>query len=293
MFVSFQKAKTTLVAVLLFLAVTLAFNVFGKDKSEQQLRVDFLNVGQGDSILLSKGHFQMLIDGGPSGKKVLAEIGKVMPYFDRKIEIVVVTHYDKDHLSGLIEVARNYEIGSIIESGNFSETELARTLREIQVNQSIEKIELYRGDTIRYQDALFTIINPDQKSPLLKASPSDNNDDSLVIHLNWWQSSFLFSADIDDKKEKELLRKNLPLKADVLKVAHHGSKYSTSEDFLKRVAPRVGVIQVGKNSYGHPASETLARLSDLGVRVARNDENGRITFTCQKSQKECKMIMER
>jgi len=241
------------------------------------LEVDFLAVGQGDSIFVEmpKGQ-QVLIDGGPDAS-ILKKLAKEIPFYDRTIDLVILTHPEKDHLFGLLEVLKKYEVKNILWTGVVRDTaewkEWMRLIKkegvEIKIAQAGQKIIL-QENPLAYIDILFPFESQDGKE--LK----DSNDTSIVARLVFGNDSFLFMGDATIKTENNLITENVFLDSDILKVAHHGSKTSTSENFLEKVSPEMAVIEVGENNYGHPTPEVLAILEQFGIHILRTDKNGDI-----------------
>jgi len=235
------------------------------------LEVSFFDIGQGDSILIeAPGGYQILIDGGPSYSKVLDELSREMPFNDKEIDLVILTHPESDHMTGLLSVLENYKVDNILWTGIEKEGEKFEAWKRM-INE--EKTNIYyanSGDKVIIGEASLEIMNP--KESLNGKEFKESNDTAIVSKLKYMDSSFIFTGDISTKKENDLAN----IDVDILKVAHHGSKYSTSEDFLQKATPLAAVIQVGKNSYGHPTEEVLTRLNNFGIKVLRNDTNGDI-----------------
>lgn len=237
------------------------------------LGVYFYDVGEGDSILIETPvQYQILIDGGPTDA-VVQKIGRTLPFYDRKIELIILTHPDSDHLRGLIEVLRRYDTDMILTSNIKCETSICREWRRIIEEKKIpvkiafpeEVISLGENLTMRVLYA-FDI-----------AQSNSDNSGSLVLRLDYGNDSFLFTGDIEENTEEFLETSGAALAADVLKVAHHGSKTSTTQKFLEAVNPRIAVISAGKNNrYGHPADEILARLETFSSEILRTDQMGDI-----------------
>jgi len=237
-----------------------------------------LDVGQGDSQLIvlasedDKSAIKVLIDGGKD-KTVLAALDEALGSLDNKyIDIVILTHTDLDHMGGLIEVARRYDIGMFISNGREGTTEAYDVLTKALAERGIPTLVLLEGDAIRYGDNRLAILSPDYA--LLEHK--EVNESGIAMTLQSEGTKVLFTADIGLSAERVLLEKQYDLAADILKVGHHGSKYSSSENFIATVRPLVSVIGVGKNSYGHPTARVLETLELAGSRVYRTDENGTI-----------------
>jgi competence protein ComEC len=235
------------------------------------LEVSFFDVGQGDSILIkAPGSYQVLIDGGPSYSKVLDGLSREMPFNDKEIDLVILSHPESDHMTGLLSVLENYKVDNILWTGIEKGGEKFEAWKRMTSEEGANVYYANAGDKVVMGDSSLEIINPKEllKGEMLKES----NNTAVVSKLRYKDSSFLFTGDVSTKIEKELSG----IDVDILKVAHHGSKYSTSKDFLQKATPLVAVIQVGKNSYGHPTEEVLTRLDNFGIKVLRNDTNGDI-----------------
>lgn len=244
--------------------------------SGNDLMVDFLNIGQGDSIFITTpSNQQILIDGGPDST-VLDKLSQEMPFYDKTIELVVLTHPEKDHLVGLFDVLRRYKVKNILWTGIVRNTPEWEEWNALIKKEGANIIIAKAGDRVILQKEkpviFFDILNPVED--IAGREFEDSNDTSIVLYLTVGKEKFLFAGDIGFGTEVQLLKENIM--ADVLKVAHHGSKYSTSEEFLKQVSPQVAVISVGENSYGHPTDELLARLNIFGIDILRTDVNGDI-----------------
>ncbi|MDP3999162.1 MAG: MBL fold metallo-hydrolase [bacterium] len=229
----------------------------------------FLPVGQGDSSLVNlAGGAQLLIDGGPINGKAQANLEKILGINDRYVDLVMISHPQLDHYGGLIEVLKNYEVGAVLTDGQTAESAAWQELEKVIRDKKIPQITLSTGDKIKYGDSVLDILSP-QKGEWAK----DVNDLSLVGILEVNGIKFLFGGDMSADKEKQLADL-YDVNADILKVSHHGSKYSSNSDFLKEVSPAVSVIEVGKNSYGHPTKEALGRLANFSSQSYRTDLNG-------------------
>lgn len=248
------------------------------------LRVYFLNVGQGDAIYIRTPEEQdILIDGGPDAS-VLAELGRVMPFWDRQIDVVVLTHPHSDHVAGLVPVLRRFEVKQIYYTGVLHTApdylawlEEIKT-RKIPLNIVQDFFELKLSESVKLQFLFPTTSLVNQKMTEL-------NNSSIVTRLVDGDAEFLFTGDAEAEVEEALVKKycapeqTCSLASDVLKIGHHGSTSSSSEEFLKAVNPRYAVISVGQdNAFGHPHLRTLKRLERLNVPILRTDEKGAIVF---------------
>jgi competence protein ComEC len=273
-----RKIKWTIVP-LLVLAALVSYAAITMPGNE--LRVSFLNVGEGDAILIQKGSRQVLIDGGPSPQAISLELSRQMPFWDKTIDLVVLTHPHQDHLAGLIEVMRRYRVKQVLypnlDYTSPSYDEWLRLIEERGVRSTIagagQQIDL--GDGI-----IIEVLNP--RSELITGSESDIDNNSAALILRDGKVSFLLTADIMSDTEWELLRERADLAGTVLKVAHHGSDTSTTQEFLSVVNPQVAVISCGTgNKFGHPSEAVVARLGEkVGqTNVYRTDTDGTINFT--------------
>jgi competence protein ComEC len=230
----------------------------------------FFEVGQGDSQMISLDNVQILIDGGPNSK-ILNELPKALSIGDRYIDLIILSHPQLDHFGGLIDVLKNYKIGMFISNGLKGTSGAYQELENLIAQNKIKYLVLSEGDRIKYKDYILDVLAPSDKNLASK----EVNDTGLVLKFSSPKLKALYTADIGFDVEKELSKK-YNLKADLLKVAHHGSKYSSSKEFLSAVNSKISLIQVGQNSYGHPTKEVLDRLAFIGSAVYRTDINGTI-----------------
>jgi competence protein ComEC len=266
----------------LILANALIWLAFTGLNSRQNLEVIFFNVGQGDSAFIqTPSGQQVLIDGGPDST-VINKLARVLPFYDRTIDLIILTHPEKDHIAGLLDVLKRYKVENIMWTGvvrdipEWQEWEklIAQEGSHIEIAKAGERVVLQGEDPCRKDErcVFFDILNPEKN--LSGQHFEDSNDTSIVGVLSFGSDSFLFTGDISSKEEEKLLDKNIA--ADVLKVAHHGSKYSSSEQFLEKVSPKIAVIPVGENNYGHPSPDVLAKFKNFGINVLLTKLNGDI-----------------
>ncbi len=232
----------------------------------------FLNIGQGDSqlIILADGK-KILIDAGPSGSKLLSNLEQILPINDRYIDLAIMTHPQLDHFGGFIDLLSRYKVGAFIVNGRSGTAKAYASLAETIKNKNVPYLELKEGDLISLGEPQMKVLSP---SPV-ELKSEELNDTGLVLLLDGAEYDVLYTADIGTATEQRLAKK-YDLKADVLKVAHHGSRFSSDKDFLAEVDPKISIIGVGKNSYGHPTSQTLSRLASVSDQVLRTDTNGLI-----------------
>lgn len=261
--------------ILIFLSVVtllIWLPIFGRHQSNI-LKVIFFDVGQGDSIFIETPHQrQILIDGGPDNA-VLEKLGAIMPFYDRYLDLVILTHPDEDHLTGLIAVLKQFHVGSVLVSGAKKNDETCRAWERILSEKNIPIYLARAGQTITLDDdVFFKILWPDKN--YRKLFPNDVNDASVVARLEYHDAEFLLTGDVDKKVENILMNGKNSLNSDILKVAHHGSKNSTGQAFLQSINPQMAVISVGANTYGHPHQDVLELLKN--VPFYRTDINGDI-----------------
>jgi len=270
-----QRKSVFLILGVLVLSNIYAWTVVYELVKSQPLEVVFFDVGQGDSIFIEtpKG-YQILIDGGPSSV-VLEKLGNEMPFWDRTIDLVVLTHPEHDHIAGLIEVLKRYEVDYILWTGILRDTgeyeEWERLIKKEDIKVKIAKI----GQRIIAPKVFFEVLHPFKS--LEGKEVKNTNNSSIVFRLVFGNNSFLFTGDLYKSIEKEIVNRGLEIDSDVLKVGHHGSKTSSAEEFLEKVSPEVAVISSGKdNTYGHPHQEVLETLDKYGITVLRTDTEGDI-----------------
>ena len=280
--------KTTLLKTLSVILVILAIIWFLvlSDKSTRWLEIISLDIGQGDAILIKTPENQtMLIDGGPNNK-VLQKLGEQLPALAKRIDIVLLTHPHADHVTGLIEVLKRYDIGAVILSGADIKTDVYSEFLKIVKEKNIPVVIAEAGEAIHFNKNLeFDILSPERaenlifnkKSEGFGSGGNDVNDTSVVGKLIFNDFSILLTGDATSKIENRLLIYGENLQSDILKAGHHGSKYSSSLSFLKFVSPKAAIIEVGaKNRYGHPSPAALSRLKMANSEIFRTDLNGDI-----------------
>ncbi|TSD02184.1 MAG: Uncharacterized protein Athens071425_104 [Parcubacteria group bacterium Athens0714_25] len=255
----------------------------------RELKVVFLNVGQGDAILISQGSSQVLVDSGKSGKIVLEKLGKYIPFWDRQIEGIVITHPDYDHIAGFVDVLENYEVKTIVRTGAKSDSKTFEALSEKISKENAQNVEARSGVKMKFSRGAQLEI----KYPIFSKDifSKNTNDESVVVGVDFGESSFLLTGDLPMEKESELISATKNIGAKVLKVAHHGSKYSTGDEFLKTVNPAEAIISVGKNNYGHPTPEVIERMERRGIKIMRTDQAGDVAYRC--NEKSCFFSSER
>ncbi len=277
-----MKWKEQFFLVLIFLLILSNFFVWKEifNFSKGLVEIIFFDVGQGDATFIEtpQGH-QILIDGGPS-KKILEKLNKNIPFWDRTIDLIILSHPDADHLSGLNYVLQNYRVKNILWNGAKKETQVFKDW-EKNLAKEIEKDEAksviaQNGQRIKAPGIEFYVFNPSEHSEG-KIFNENSNESSIVFKFFSGANIFLFPGDITQKIEKQLLKEEIDLSAQVLKVAHHGSKNSSIEEFLKEIEPDFAIIFSGKNNpYNFPHQKTLDELQKIGAKILITAQNGDI-----------------
>ena len=239
-----------LLGVLAFLAIVAWLAL--RQLPDGRLHVYFFDVGQGDAILVqTPDGRQILIDGGPNPTALLSELSAVLPFWDRSLDLVVLTHPDGDHLTGLLAVLDRYQVARVLDTSQTDTAPLAAAWRERLAKDSIPRTTAQRGMRIPLGDVMLTVLHPSSKP--LTGTASDENNNSIVLRIDYGPTSLLLTGDAESEAEADMIKAGLPLQADVLKIGHHGSNGSSSAPFLMAVAPSEAVIQVGAdNTFGHP-----------------------------------------
>jgi len=287
-----MKKQTLIIIFSLFIATLASFAVFWPDNKVHLIACD---VGQGDGILITRGFTQILIDGGPNDR-VLGCLARNMPFWDRTIELIINTHQDKDHIYGLNSVIQRYNVGRLFINSTAVESKLFADFHQ-QVRE--RKIKVYtpaQGEKIKISGILFSFLWPKEKQGELafwnRPLPEKNsvlgastytkkvNDFSIVALMEYGNFDALLTGDVPADGERGVVdycRTNgcgEPL--EVLKVAHHGSKTSSCQEFLDFFRPEIAIISVGQNNWGHPVPEVLERLKSIGSKILQTKQLGDI-----------------
>ncbi|MFH0988124.1 MAG: ComEC/Rec2 family competence protein [Parcubacteria group bacterium] len=252
-----------------------------RTSSDGKLKIFYLDVGQGDAILIETPYGQtILIDGGPNNK-VINELGGVMPFWDKHIDMMILTHPHADHLVGLVEVLRRYDVKRVYYTGvAYSTAEYTTWLNEIAQRKLPLYIVKEYSEVDLGADLKLEFVYP--LKDLSGKNVPDINNSSIVCLLIYKNEQFIFTGDLQEAGEADLVEadkgdERYDLKSDVLKVGHHGSHTSTSDIFLSAVHPGISVISVGaNNTFGHPHLRTVKRLERANVEILRTDQLGTI-----------------
>ena len=281
-----KLVKYNFLLPIIVIIISFSFISYEKILDYDKLKVTFLNIGQGDSTLIQTPEGKnILIDCGQAyereikGKKIEFDASKryILPYFIhngiKKIDILVLTHPDSDHIGGCSNLLDSVEVKEIWDSGQKDESKIYSNLFENILKKNIPIKIVNKNDFYAEKNLNMKVIN--QINPSFTDDKSYNNNNSVLLKLNYKNNSFLFCADIEKETENKLLEDNIDVKADILKVGHHGSKTSSTKDFLEKVNPKISVISVGKNNtYKHPAPEVLERIEATKSEIYRTDKDG-------------------
>ncbi len=243
--------------------------------SNHELTFAMLDIGQGDAIFIqSPTGTQIMFDGGPI-HKVLGPLSRVMPFYDKTIDAIVITNPDADHIGGFLDILKNYKVSTVFEPGTSNVSKTYQNLENEIKKQNIKDVLVKRGMRLDIGGgAYIDILFPDRD-----VSSWSTNDGSIVARLVYGNTSVMLTGDATKMTEQIVMAENSPskLKSNILKVGHHGSHTSTSAEFIQEVAPAYALISDGKNNkYGHPHQETLDTLNNFGTKIFRTDLLGTI-----------------
>ena len=252
---------------------------------KHELLINFIVVGQGDSTLVRIGNTTLMIDSGGTGATSSYDIGKntILPYLlDRKItklDYIMISHFDADHCQGFMYVMRNLKVKNAIICKQAEDSDLYQEFLKITNERSINIIYVQNGNSLQIgknsNKIELKILHPQRD--LISNNPLNNN--AIVFKLIYKSFKMLFTGDIEKEAENLLLSNYFDLKATVLKVGHHGSKTSSTQEFLEKVSPKIALIGVGQdNKFGHPSSDVIERLKNQGAKIYRTDEDGEISI---------------
>lgn len=283
-FSNFLKySKNTKLAILIFFVFfTILLVIAGISFFDNSLRVSFYDIGQGNAVFIeTPKNYQILIDGGP-GPLILRKLGSDMPFWDRTIDLIIATHQDADHISGLIDVLSRYKVKNVlINSSIYKDTIVFKSFYNAILNEGAKIYLAKEGQ--KFSDIEFKTIYPFSEIESLKDynDRKDYNDISIVNLLEYNGIKIMFTGDATEYVEYKLLEKYQNLDIDILQVGHHGSKTSSSFNFLKTITPNISIIQVGMNNrYKHPNKNVIERFQNLGIPIWRTDLDGdlRLSF---------------
>lgn len=267
------------------------------DLSKLTPRFVACDVGQGDGLLLIKGNTQVIVDGGPSGEKILDCLSRQIPFWDRQIELIVLTNTDYDHMNGLSSVVERYNVVHFVTADGVHESQSLDRFSSLLMREAVRIHGVEQGETItvgtddkltlkvlwppdlieEYVAVFSNQIASSEREQILGASAKRGDLNERSVVLLWEESGYktLLMGDAGFQAEKSLVESAYLSDVDLLKVGHHGSKYASSFDFIRSITPESAVISVGRdNRYGHPTEETLQRLKHFGIAIWRTDQNG-------------------
>lgn len=289
-----RKTKKLLIATagLLFICGLLYAVAVWQERQDKNLRVIFFDVGQGDSVLVrTPSHQNILIDGGPD-LAVLNKLGRSLPFYDHTVDLMVLTHSHADHLIGLVDVLERYDVQRVLYNGIQTTAADFLAWQSLIQDKRVDTTVAKAGQAFQFGSTTLEVLYP--FADVSNQTFSDLNDSSVVTKLKYQNTAFLFTGDAPVEVEEELLgfycqdgsrdpshpaQNGCLLLSDVLKVGHHGSRYSSSEEFLEAVHPQYAVISAGEgNRFGHPHRQTLMRLQQAGATVLRTDKIGDISL---------------
>jgi beta-lactamase superfamily II metal-dependent hydrolase len=239
--------------------------------------VSFLDVGQGDAILIqTPSGKKMLIDGG-STNVILTRLSEQLSYFDRDIDVMEATHPDADHVTGLIPVLEKYKVHMMLETKGIGHTNIFEDVNKHIDDEGAETHVAQTGDVVDFHDGVTVrVLYP---SANYRAKESDTNDASVSVLVTYGDETFLLTGDLPSTEEGKLISAGLPKDITVYKAGHHGSKYSSGEQLLSYITPEYAIVSAGRdNKYGHPNPEAIARLETSSKEILSTIDHGTITF---------------
>lgn len=278
MFQAYKKYWLFFFTFLLLIANIFIF-YFAWQDSHRGFTFAMLNIGQGDALFIeSPTGTQILVDSGPP-KKILNQIARIMSPFDRTIDAFIITNPDQDHIAGFLDILKLYKVDRVFEPGTLTDSKIYQNFKNEIKKNNVPDIFAKKGMRLDLGGgAMIDILFPDRD-----VSVWSTNDGSIIARLSYGDTSIMLTGDATLKTEKIILEKNSlqKLDSDILKVGHHGSRTSSSVEFVKAVSPNFAFISNGKdNKYGHPHKETLDTLTQFGAKIFRTDELGMIVIKC-------------
>lgn len=279
----------------LTIGVSILLIVNFTDVYQDRMRINFIDVGQGDSCLIRYKGINIMIDSGGSlsknkdgksydiGENVLNNY--LLNRGITRLDYIMASHFDEDHSQGFVFLLKNMKVKNVIISEQYKTSSIYEQFKQICKKQNIQIIYVRSGDEIRIKDLAFKILHPKSKENQISENPLNNN--AIVCMVKYKNRRILFTGDIEKVAENEMVKEYTNgLKADILKVGHHGSKTSTTKEFLDLINPSVALIGVGKNNkFGHPNEDVIKRLEEKNIQIYRTDEMGEISVIIDKNGK--------
>lgn len=269
-----NNKKIIIGLLFLFIATVILWSKVLVAQEESGLDVFFYDVGQGDAIHIRNSENQdILIDGGPNSE-IINKLGQNIPFYEDKIELVILTHPHEDHIAGLIHVLKKYNVEQILCSDINEASATIEEWNSIIKEKNINVKKAVMGQRIDFNQARMDILHPS-----INYKTDNVNNDSVVSRLVYGETSFIFTGDAEREAEEEILSNtsDINISSDVLKVGHHGSKSSSTKGLFSAINPVYGIISAGKdNKYNHPHEETLKKLEDGNIEIFRTDKDGDI-----------------
>lgn len=265
------------------LVVVLAAGVFWwAGREAATLRVWFADVGQGDGIIIrTPSQDTIVVDGGVR-QDFVQEVDSHIPITDRTVDLLVATHADADHITGLVGLVESGRVkNALINEDATKQTKAYQRLLAALENTQANVIEAQAGQVYMFGEVCVHVLWPTSAGLV---GEKESNEKSIVLRVSYGTQDILLTGDASSAIEAKLIAQQMPLDSEVLKVGHHGSKHSTSAAFLQAVRPQLAILSVGaKNRYGHPAPRVVEALEKLGVTIFRTDELGDIFVSCNKN----------
>jgi len=270
-----KNIHAILIGVFVLINIFIWSAVFAVEKNGIMI-VAFLDVGQGDAIFIEAPNGnQVLLDGG-SNKKVLQGLSSIMPFYDRSIDMIIASHPDQDHIGGLPEVLKRYKVDTAMEPGVKHDTAVYENLTTIIKNKKIKHVLARRGQQIFLDENIFIEI----LFPNMDVTDWDTNDASIIARLVYGDISFMLTGDSPQRIERYIVSLDgESLESTVLKLGHHGSKTSSSEEFVGYVNPEFAIVSAGsENRYGHPHKDVIDIVTEFDIPIFSTIESGTIVF---------------
>lgn len=276
-----KKLKKIIIFIFFLIIILYLLKIYYQEKNNDELLVSFIDSGQADSILIKTPYQQnIIIDLGSN--KGLKDLNKKISWWNKTIELIIITHPHDDHILGIISLLKKYQVKKIMYTGILHESPAYLELLNFIQEKNIPLLIPVENQIISFgEDCFLKILFPWES--FQEKEIENLNNSSIVSQLNCNNSKFLFTGDAEIEVENEILKKNLDIKSDVLKVGHHGSITSSQEIFLKKIDPQIAIIMVGEgNKFNHPSLRTIKKLEKLKIKTFRTDLHGTIDIISDK-----------